>query len=87
MEEIEHGGCTSAGKVNVTMCEGACKSASIFSSEAGVFQKQCSCCSMVKSDKRSVDLQCPDGSTEVYVYEVALECECHSSACGAEPGL
>uniref|UniRef100_H2Y887 von Willebrand factor n=1 Tax=Ciona savignyi TaxID=51511 RepID=H2Y887_CIOSA len=86
-EEMEHGGCKSAEKVNVTMCEGQCTSASVFSSEAGVFQKQCSCCSTIKTEKRTVDLVCPDLSTKVYVYEVALECACHATACGSEPVL
>lgn len=83
-EEIEHGGCRSASKVNITMCEGQCTSASVFSSEAGTFQKQCSCCSTVKTEKRTVDLLCPDSSTKVYEYEVALECQCHATACSAD---
>uniref|UniRef100_F6TIX8 CTCK domain-containing protein n=1 Tax=Ciona intestinalis TaxID=7719 RepID=F6TIX8_CIOIN len=84
-EEIEHDGCRSAEKVNVTMCEGQCTSASVFSSSTGGFEKQCSCCSTMKTEKRTVDLTCPDMSTKVYVYEVALECACHATACGSEP--
>ncbi|XP_078495661.1 uncharacterized protein LOC445660 [Ciona intestinalis] len=84
-EEIEHDGCRSADKVNVTMCEGQCTSASVFSSSTGGFEKQCSCCSTMKTEKRTVDLTCPDMSTKVYVYEVALECACHATACGSEP--
>jgi len=82
VEEFELGGCKSQGKVNVTMCEGQCTSASVFSIDSGKFEKQCSCCSTVKTEDRTVDLVCPDGSKKEYVYKIATECKCGATTCG-----
>jgi hypothetical protein len=82
-EEIEFDGCRSTERVNVTMCGGQCTSASVFSSALGRFQKQCSCCSAVKTEERKIDLTCPDDSIKTYTYEVATECSCHATSCDA----
>merc|ERR1712136_9224 len=56
---------------------------SVFSSALGRFQKQCSCCSAVKTEQRQIDLTCPDDSVKTYTYEVATECSCHATSCDA----
>jgi len=83
VEQFEQDGCVSVGKVNVTMCEGQCTSSSVFSMDKGSFQKQCSCCSAVETEEKSVDLVCPDGSIKKYKYQVATQCKCGATTCGA----
>jgi len=83
VDEFEFGGCKSQGKVNVTMCEGQCTSASVFSVDTGKFEKQCSCCSTQTTEDRTVQLVCPDGSTKDYIYQVATSCACGATTCGA----
>ncbi|XP_077966609.1 von Willebrand factor-like [Styela clava] len=82
-EELEVDGCKSTEKVEMTMCHGSCTSGSIFSSEAGSFQKQCTCCTAINTETRTTNLTCPDGSTKSHTYQVATECACQSSQCSA----
>ncbi len=82
VDEFERGGCKSREKVNVTMCEGQCTSASVYSAESGKFEKQCSCCSAMETEDRQVDLVCPDGSVEKYTYKIATKCACGATTCG-----
>ena len=82
METFEQDGCTSQEKINVTMCEGQCTSASVFSIESGSFVKQCSCCSAVETEEKTIDLVCPGGGTLAYTYKVATKCECGATTCG-----
>ena len=75
--------CKSQEVVNVTMCEGQCTSASVFSVESGNFVKQCSCCSATETEEKTVNLTCPDGSTVPYSYKIATKCSCGATTCGS----
>ncbi|MBN3317044.1 MUC2 protein, partial [Atractosteus spatula] len=78
---ITHEGCVSSTTVEVSSCEGACSTYSMYSSEANAMQHKCSCCQELSTSQRNVTLQCADGSSVPYTYTHIEECGCKDTRC------
>ncbi|XP_062405926.1 mucin-5AC-like [Sardina pilchardus] len=57
---LQHNGCISSQKVELTTCQGLCPTFSWFSLSTSTFQRSCSCCQEVSTSKREVEMVCPD---------------------------
>ncbi|KAM4606816.1 kielin/chordin-like protein [Discoglossus pictus] len=77
--------CESDQTVELSYCEGACKTSSIYSEDANTMEHTCSCCQEMKTSKREVELKCHDGTSSVYSYIYVDQCGCTSTECGQEP--
>ncbi|XP_053103873.1 mucin-5B-like [Hemicordylus capensis] len=73
---IRQNECISSEVVEMTYCEGACPSSSVYSSEAKAMQHKCTCCQELKSHREEVTLTCQDGSSINYDYIYVDECQC-----------
>uniref|UniRef100_A0A8C5MHZ0 Uncharacterized protein n=1 Tax=Leptobrachium leishanense TaxID=445787 RepID=A0A8C5MHZ0_9ANUR len=73
--------CQSDQAVELTYCEGRCKTTSKYSSDANSMQHSCSCCQEKKTSKREVSLKCLDGSSSSYSYIYVEECGCTTTEC------
>ncbi|XP_075422974.1 mucin-5AC-like [Ascaphus truei] len=73
--------CESDQSVELSYCEGACKTSSIYSADANTMEHKCSCCQEMKTSKREVSLKCLDGTTELYSYIYVDQCGCTRTAC------
>ncbi|XP_062405833.1 intestinal mucin-like protein [Sardina pilchardus] len=78
---LQHNGCTSSQKVELTTCQGLCPTYSWFSQSTSMFQRSCSCCQEVSTSKREVEMVCPDGSKFNYSYDYIEQCGCLQSTC------
>ncbi|XP_061468751.1 mucin-5B-like [Rhineura floridana] len=73
---IRQNECISSEIVELTYCEGACPSSSVYSNEAKAMQHKCTCCQELKSHRRKVTLTCQDGKSINYDYIYVDECQC-----------
>ncbi|XP_077177565.1 mucin-5AC-like [Paroedura picta] len=73
---IHQNDCESSEMVELTYCEGACPSSSMYSTEARAMQHKCTCCQELRSHKKAVSLTCQDGRTINYDYIYVDECQC-----------
>ncbi|XP_048119450.1 intestinal mucin-like protein [Alosa alosa] len=78
---LQHNGCTSSQKVDLTTCQGLCPTFSWFSRSTSTFQPSCSCCQEITTSKREVEMVCPDGSKFSYSYNYIEQCGCLQSTC------
>ncbi|XP_041916700.1 intestinal mucin-like protein [Alosa sapidissima] len=78
---LQHNGCTSSQKVDLTTCQGLCPTFSWFSLSTSTFQRSCSCCQEITTSKREVEMVCPDGSKFSYSYNYIEQCGCLQSTC------
>ncbi|XP_053545250.1 mucin-5B-like [Bombina bombina] len=77
--------CESDQTVELSYCEGACKTSSMYSAEANTMEHKCSCCQEMKTSKREVSLKCLDGTSSMYSYIYVEQCGCTSTECGQDP--
>ncbi|XP_068115907.1 kielin/chordin-like protein [Hyperolius riggenbachi] len=61
-------------EVKVPCCSGVCPTTPV--STVSTTKNQCMCCDKKTSSKRTVKLNCPDGSTVPYTYENIDSCAC-----------
>ncbi|KAL8169982.1 UNVERIFIED_CONTAM: hypothetical protein K2H54_061142 [Gekko kuhli] len=73
---VRQNDCVSSELVELTYCEGACPSSSMYSTEARAMQHKCTCCQELKSHKKKVSLTCQDGRAIDYDYIYVDECQC-----------
>nr|XP_056707939.1 mucin-5B-like [Euleptes europaea] len=73
---VRQNDCVSSELVELTYCEGACPSSSMYSAKARAMQHKCTCCQELKSHKKEVSLTCRDGTTINYDYIYVDECQC-----------
>uniref|UniRef100_A0ACB8G2W7 Uncharacterized protein n=3 Tax=Sphaerodactylus townsendi TaxID=933632 RepID=A0ACB8G2W7_9SAUR len=73
---VRQNDCISSELVELTYCEGACPSSSMYSSEARAMQHKCTCCQELRSHKKEVSLTCEDGRIINYDYIYVDECQC-----------
>ncbi|KAH0620983.1 hypothetical protein JD844_021934 [Phrynosoma platyrhinos] len=73
---IRSNDCISTDVIEMTYCEGACPSSSVYSDEARAMQRKCTCCQELKSHRREVTLTCRDGRSISYDYIYVDECQC-----------
>jgi len=76
--------CTSETAVEMSVCEGACVSSSVYSFESGNFTRTCSCCHAQETEIKMVQLTCPDNSVKTVSYMSATQCGCRSRKCDDE---
>jgi len=76
--------CTSETAVEISICEGACVSSSMYSFESGNFTRICSCCHAQETEIKTVQLTCPDNSVKTVSYMSATHCGCRSRKCDDE---
>ncbi|XP_078657650.1 uncharacterized protein LOC144903401 isoform X6 [Branchiostoma floridae x Branchiostoma belcheri] len=87
------GTCATMVPVNVTQCAGHCPSFTTVSfpndlSFESAYNHECQCCQPSKSERRTVDMMCEDGTLQQHSYDYILECTCDVSKClqwGTEP--
>ncbi|XP_053304585.1 mucin-5B-like [Spea bombifrons] len=79
------GTCESDQTVELSYCEGGCKTTSMYSAEANTMEHKCSCCQEMKTSKREVSLKCLDGTSSLYSYIYVEECGCTSTECNKDP--
>ncbi|XP_031424509.2 intestinal mucin-like protein [Clupea harengus] len=78
---LQHNGCTSSKKVDMSTCQGLCQTSSWFSSKTRMIERSCSCCQEINSSKKEVEMVCPDGSKFNYSYDYIELCGCLQSKC------
>merc|ERR1712045_808747 len=74
--------CETERDFEVNMCSGECGSSTV--NKDGKMEKQCSCCSAVKTVERQVTVKCSDGSARSHTIEFVEECSCGVTKCEAE---
>ncbi|XP_069480090.1 mucin-5AC-like [Ambystoma mexicanum] len=79
---IGHGDCWTT--VDMSYCEGACGSSSLFSSMKGEMEQKCTCCQELTSSQKKVQLACPGGTSIDYTYTSVEECGCIGTPCAPE---
>nr|CAB3264414.1 neurogenic locus notch homolog protein 1-like [Phallusia mammillata] len=77
--------CTSAEKINVPICDGACTTTSEYNVNTAAYDSVCRCCQATNHDTRSVELQCTDTTTHTLIYDFVNDCACHQTECGRPP--
>ncbi|XP_066475572.1 mucin-5AC-like [Tiliqua scincoides] len=73
---IRQNECISSELIELTYCEGACPSTSVYSNEAKAMQHKCTCCRELESHRRQVALTCQDGRSINYDYIYVDKCQC-----------
>merc|ERR1712173_451360 len=81
--EIKGQLCTSDRDYTVNMCSGECVSSTV--NIDGKMQKQCSCCSAVKTENKEIVVECADGSVHTHMFEFVEECSCGVTKCEEAP--
>ncbi|XP_078600776.1 uncharacterized protein LOC144875877 isoform X3 [Branchiostoma floridae x Branchiostoma japonicum] len=87
------GACVTTMPVNITQCAGHCPSFTTVTfpndlSFDSAYNHECQCCQPSKSERRTVDLMCEDGTLQQHSYDYIQECTCDVSKClqwGTEP--
>nr|XP_015194211.1 PREDICTED: intestinal mucin-like protein [Lepisosteus oculatus] len=74
-------GCQSQEMIEMTHCQGACDTYSIYSAVAANMHHKCTCCQEVKTQNRTIQLICPDGTTRPYTYIHVEKCDCRTTNC------
>ncbi|RVE74985.1 hypothetical protein OJAV_G00027440 [Oryzias javanicus] len=77
---VEVDGCASA-PLNLTSCEGGCRSSSRYSAAANAMTYQCECCREDATSRRQVELTCADGSKVQHTYIHVESCRCSRQDC------
>jgi len=67
--------------VNMTSCDGTCKSKSIATGDKEVYSPECKCCQPTAIRKRSIILECPDGSSSSMDWHEIHSCACKVHTC------
>ncbi|XP_073920820.1 mucin-5AC [Castor canadensis] len=85
---IQQHGCSSAGPVRLSYCQGDCgASTSMYSLEANMVEHTCQCCQEVQTSQRQVTLHCADGSRRAFSYTQVEECGCRGQQCHASDDI
>ncbi|XP_048119449.1 intestinal mucin-like protein [Alosa alosa] len=77
-------GCTTSENVELTSCAGSCGTSSIYSAQANGLVHSCSCCQEETTQKKVVELICPDGKRVLYSYIYIESCACNATDCGGK---
>ncbi|MEE6498613.1 hypothetical protein FKM82_003182 [Ascaphus truei] len=76
--------CESDETVELSYCEGACKTTSMYSADANTMEHKCSCCQEMKTSTREISLKCLDGTSRLYSYIYVDQCGCTRTECGRD---
>ncbi|XP_029626315.1 intestinal mucin-like protein [Salmo trutta] len=78
---LDSNGCKSANKVEVTTCGGSCVTYAMYSLEANMMERSCTCCREESTTKKEVEMICPDGSKFNHSYIHINKCGCQRTEC------
>ncbi|XP_038825088.1 intestinal mucin-like protein [Salvelinus namaycush] len=78
---VDSNGCKSANKVEVTTCGGSCVTYVMYSLEANMMERSCTCCREESTTKKEVEMICPDGSKFNHSYIDINKCGCQRTEC------
>nr|XP_046204828.1 mucin-2-like [Oncorhynchus gorbuscha] len=78
---LDSNGCKSANKVEVTTCSGSCVTYAMYSLEANMMERSCTCCREESTTKKEVEMICPDGSKFNHSYIHINKCGCQRTEC------
>ncbi|XP_038855686.1 uncharacterized protein LOC120052695 [Salvelinus namaycush] len=78
---LDSNGCKSANEVDVTTCGGSCGTYAMYSREANMMERSCTCCREVSTTKKEVEMICPDGSKFNHSYIHINKCGCQRTEC------
>ncbi|XP_031686923.1 mucin-5AC [Oncorhynchus kisutch] len=78
---LDSNGCKSANKVEVTTCSGSCVTYAMYSLEANMMERSCTCCREESTIKKEVEMICPDGSKFNHPYIHINKCGCQRTEC------
>ncbi|XP_042187048.1 mucin-5AC-like [Oncorhynchus tshawytscha] len=78
---LDSNGCKSANKVEVTTCSGSCVTYAMYSLEANMMERSCTCCREESTTKNEVEMICPDGSKFNHSYIHINKCGCQRTEC------
>ncbi|XP_031671696.1 intestinal mucin-like protein [Oncorhynchus kisutch] len=78
---LDSNGCKSANEVEVTTCGGSCGTYAMYSLEANMMERSCTCCREVSTTKKEVEMICPDGSKFNHSYIHINKCGCQRTEC------
>lgn len=84
---LMYNNCQSIQPVRISRCKGFCDTYSMYSASATSMSHQCTCCQDVHSSKKSVMLQCSDGSQVEHEYVEVEKCGCVNTNCGSQQTL
>ncbi|KAJ8248887.1 hypothetical protein GJAV_G00228850 [Gymnothorax javanicus] len=73
--------CQSVDEIEMTYCEGACDTYSMYSAASNSMQHSCTCCRVSRSSNRTVSLLCLNGEQVPYSYVHVEACSCKVSKC------
>ncbi|MBN3322769.1 MUC2 protein, partial [Atractosteus spatula] len=74
-------GCQSQEVIEMTHCQGACDTYSIYSAEAASMEHKCACCQEVETHEQTITVICPDGTSRPYTYIYVDKCDCRTTSC------
>ncbi|KAG7468390.1 hypothetical protein MATL_G00142430 [Megalops atlanticus] len=77
-------GCRSVKPVEMTTCAGSCGTSSMYSFQAKMVQRSCSCCQETAVSKKQVEMVCPNGSKFRHSYVYIEQCGCLQTKCTTE---
>ncbi|XP_030646283.1 von Willebrand factor [Chanos chanos] len=78
---IRVGDCQSDEQIELSYCEGKCRSRSVFSLEKNSMERECVCCAAVGAVPLSVPLQCPNGTRTHHQILTVTGCDCTANPC------
>ncbi|XP_070985515.1 mucin-5B-like [Oncorhynchus clarkii lewisi] len=78
---LDSNGCKSANTVEVTTCSGSCVTYAMYSLEANMMERSCTCCREESTTKKEVEMICPDGSKFNHSYIHINKCGCQRTEC------
>eukprot|EP00079_Xenopus_tropicalis_P024591 XP_012817353.1 PREDICTED: mucin-2-like [Xenopus tropicalis] len=78
---LSYDNCRSPEKIELSRCTGACEAYSMYSPLSRNIAHKCSCCKELKTTKKFVYLDCPDGNSVKFRYVDVDECNCVETKC------
>ncbi|KAG9331782.1 hypothetical protein JZ751_017013 [Albula glossodonta] len=74
-------GCRSTKPTEMTTCGGSCGTYSLYSVQANMLQRSCTCCQETETSRREVEMSCPNGTKFIYSYVYIEKCGCLQTDC------
>lgn len=85
LEPSENVTCRSVESVDITSCQGNCKSSTIATYGSNRYTPECKCCKPFITEERKINLTCSDNLPRETTFSVITECRCNTFSCVAGP--
>lgn len=69
--------------IEVMMCSGECRSASIWSEQNEQYNKQCACCGVASSEEVEIEIVHPTLGSKMHKHTKLTGCGCAATKCAA----